>query len=78
MTLPEIRKLLAFKSFVMPGDAAVILGVSRQRVADLIREGKLESFLFLGARRVVCASILRRIEARTRLPKNGSSHGCER
>ena len=63
MTLPEIRKLLGFKPFVMPGDAACILGISNGRVWQLINEGKLETFVFLGSRRVVSASIMARIRS---------------
>ena len=69
MKLIEVKKLLAFKPFVMPIDAAIILNVSKQRIEQLIKDGKLESFDFLGTKRVVSASILRRIEERVCIPK---------
>jgi excisionase family DNA binding protein len=72
MNLADLKQLVGMKPWVAPGEAAAILGVSRQRVTELLNEGKLESFPFLGARHVLLSSIIERLEKRCKLPKKAS------
>lgn len=69
MNLSDLKKLEVMKPWVAPGEAAAILGVSRQRVTELLNEGKLESFPFLGSRHVLLSSIIQRLEKRCKIPK---------
>ena len=69
MNLADLKKL---KPSVTPGEAAAILEVSRQRVAELLDEGKLEAFPFYGSRRVVLSSVIQRLEKRCKIRKKAS------
>jgi excisionase family DNA binding protein len=68
MNLSDLKKLEVMKPWVAPGEAAAILGVSRQRVTELLNDGKLESFPFLGSRHVLLSSIIQRLEQRCKIP----------
>jgi hypothetical protein len=64
VNLSDLKKMQAMQPWVTPGEAAAILDLSRQRVAELLNKDKLESFTYLGARRVLLSSIIERLEKR--------------
>ena len=65
----DIKKLQEMKPSVTPGEAAAVLGVSRQRVTELLNKGKLESFPFLGSRHVLISSLIQRLKKRCKNPQ---------
>ena len=71
MTLPELRNVVRFKPWVSQRDAAALLGISKVRVWQLVRDGKLESFAFLGARCVLLTAVINRMEQRIKVPARG-------
>jgi excisionase family DNA binding protein len=73
MNLSDLKKLQVMKPWLTPGETAAVLGVSRQRVTELLNEGKLESFPFLGSRHVVLTSVIQRLEKRCIIPKKASA-----
>ena len=72
MNLSDLKKMAMKKPWVTPGETAAILDVSRQRVTELLDEGKLECYPFLGTRHVFLHSIIQRKE---KLCKNSKNTG---
>ena len=70
MKLSEIKNLVKKTPWVAPGEAATFLDVSRQRVTELMNEGKLEVITYHGARHVLLTSIIKRLEMPRKNPKN--------
>jgi hypothetical protein len=70
MNLSDLKKMAMKKPWVTPGETAAILEVSRQRVTELLDEGKLEFYPFLGTRHVFLHSIIQRKEKLCKNPKN--------
>jgi excisionase family DNA binding protein len=70
MSGSELNKLAMSKPWVTPGEAAAFLGISRQRVTELLNEGKLEFIHFLGTRHVLLSSIIQRKEKLCKNPQN--------
>ena len=62
MNLSDPKELATIKPSATPGETAAILGISRQRVQELMNEGKLEVIPFLGARRVLLSSVIQRLK----------------
>jgi len=71
MNLEQLEQLERFKPYVDTAEAAELLGISRQRVWQLLNEGKLEGFQFLGVRRVLFRAIVKRIKGRVKIPPRG-------
>ena len=70
MNESELKKLAMLGPWVTPGEAAAFLEISRQRVTELLNEGKLEFITYLGTRHVLLSSIIRRKEKFSRNPPN--------
>ena len=70
MNISELKRLAEKTPWVTPGEAAALLAVSRQRVTELLNEGKLEVISFLGTRHVLLSSIIQRLEMRHKNPNN--------
>jgi excisionase family DNA binding protein len=70
MNLSDLNKMAMEKPWVTPGETAAILEVSRQRVTELLDEGKLEFIRFLGTRHVFLHSIIQRKEKLCKNPIN--------
>lgn len=68
--VPDLKKLAEMEPSVTPGEAANLLNISRQRVRELMIKGKLDVISFLGARRILLSSIIRRLEMRGKNVKN--------
>ena len=68
--VPDLKKLAEMKASVTPGEATALLNISRQRVHELMDEGKLEVIIFLGGRRILVSSIIERLKMRGKNLKN--------
>lgn len=70
MNFSDPKELATIKPSVTPGETVAILGISRQRVHELMDEGKLEVIQFLGARRVLVSSVIQRLKKFGKGPRN--------
>jgi predicted DNA-binding transcriptional regulator AlpA len=67
MNLEELEKLEHVKPHVSVSDAAALLGINRQSAYKLVKTGTLESFPFLGSRRVVYRSVIHRLKCKVKI-----------
>lgn len=63
----ELQRIAGLGPFVCPGLAAVLVGLSRQRIYALIAAGRLETEAVCGATFVLVSSLIRFREERQRL-----------